>query len=168
MRKGWRPGAGQESKKVLLGGDFEAGAGGRHRAEKPGPRYAVGGGMGRGNLQKQTKIPISARFFMPHPLSQTLPSVSTNSCTFASYLQSQKAAEAPRRRPAQRGPRVRRGLWDSRWWWRWWRWQGSILGALGAQLGGMGAWSAHAALPLCCLGCPGPELSRESKRSESG
>jgi hypothetical protein len=66
MRRSWRPGAEQVRKRVLLGGDCEAGAGVRHRAEKPGPGNAAGGGIGRGGLQKLVKIPISRGFLMPH------------------------------------------------------------------------------------------------------
>lgn len=52
---------------------------------------------------------------------------SSNPGTSASYLQSQKTAEAPGRRPAQRDPRMRGGILDIRW-----PWQGS-QGALGTH-----------------------------------
>ena len=42
MQRGWKPGAGQGRKRVLLLGDFEARAGGRCTVEKPTPRYAAG------------------------------------------------------------------------------------------------------------------------------
>ena len=114
MKRGWRPGGGQGSKRVFLGGDFEAEAGGRHKAEKPEPRYAASRGMERGGLQTKEGIPVSRGFPTPHLLPQTPPAASTNSCTAASYLKSQKTAKAPGRRPTQRTPRVGRGVLDSR------------------------------------------------------
>lgn len=71
--------------------------------------------MGRA-VFREVEIPaILPEAFTSTPTSPHTPSGSTNSCTSASYLQSQKTAEAPGQRSIQRVPRVGGGILGSRW-----------------------------------------------------
>lgn len=92
----------------------------------------VGGAEQRSQHQDMLRA-IRQKYVFPEGFSchtytlQTPSSASRNPGTSASYLQSQKTAEAPGRRPTQRGPRVRGGILDIGW-----LWQGS-QGALGTH-----------------------------------